>query len=70
MRVTPLRDNAEMAVLHPEKDSDIFPPGRYELWIDGQPYDFVVAGVVTDSAHCVESVATVRGPAYSECKSL
>jgi len=70
MRVTPLRDNTEMAVLQPEKDSDIFPPGRYELWIGGQPYDFVVAGAVTDSAHCVESVATVRGPAYSQCKSL
>jgi hypothetical protein len=70
MRVTPVRDSAEMAVLQPEKDGVVFPPGRYELWIGGQPYDFVIAGAVTDPAHCVESVATVRGPAYSECKSL
>jgi len=52
------------------QDGDSLPPGRYELVIDGQPYDFVVAGEVTDPAHCVEGVATVRGPAFYECKSL
>jgi hypothetical protein len=29
-----------------------------------------VAGEVTDPAHCVEGVVTVRGPAYTEFKPL
>jgi hypothetical protein len=36
----------------------------------GQAYDFVVAGEVTDPAHCVEGVATIRGPAFYECKPV
>jgi hypothetical protein len=69
MRVSPLRDSPEMVMLRPENPEFSFPSGRYELMIIGQPYDFVVPGEVTDPAHCVEGVATARGPVFYECKS-
>jgi hypothetical protein len=69
LRVSPLRESLEMVMLHPENPEFSFPPGRYELMLGGQAYDFIVAGEVTDPAHCVEGVATVRGPVFYECKS-
>jgi hypothetical protein len=68
LRVSPLRESLEMVMLRPENPEFSFPPGRYELMLGGQVYDFVVAGEVTDPAHCVEGVATVRGPVFYECK--
>jgi hypothetical protein len=68
LRVSPLRESLEMVMLHPENLEFSFPPGRYELMLGGQAYDFVVAGEVIDPAHCVEGVATVRGPVFYECK--
>jgi hypothetical protein len=70
LRVSPLRDNAEMVILRSEDPEFLFPSGRYELMLGGQAYDFVVAGEVTDPAHCVEGVATVRGPVFYECKPV
>jgi hypothetical protein len=70
LRATPMRESAEMVMLRPENPEFVFPPGRYELILGGQAFDFVVAGEVTDSAHCVEGVVTVRGPAYYECKPV
>jgi hypothetical protein len=69
LRVAPVRESAEMVMFRPENPDFVFPAGRYELMIGGQPYDFVIAGAVTDPAQCVEGFATVRGPAYYECKS-
>jgi hypothetical protein len=68
LRVSPLRDSPEMVIVRPGSDDFIFPAGRYELMVGGQPYDFLIAGEITDPAHCVEGVATVRGPAFYECK--
>jgi hypothetical protein len=70
LRVSPLRENDEMVMLRLEQTGFSFPSGRYELILGGQAYDFVVAGEVTDPAHCVEGVATVRGLAFYECKPL
>jgi hypothetical protein len=70
LRVTPIRESPEMVMLNPENPALAFPSGRYELMFGGQAYDFIVAGEVIDSAHCVEGVATVRGPEFYECKSL
>jgi hypothetical protein len=70
LRGSPLRGNAEMVMLRPENPEFSFPPGRYELMLDGQAYDFVIAGEVTDPAHCVEGVVTVRGPDFYECKPV
>jgi hypothetical protein len=63
-----MRESPEMVMLQPEDPEFSFPAGRYELMLGGQAYDFVVPGEVTDSAHCVEGVATVRGPVFYECK--
>jgi hypothetical protein len=38
--------------------------------LGGLAYDFVVAGEVTDAAHCVEGVVTGRGPTFYECKPV
>lgn len=70
LRATPIRESAEMVMLRPENPDFVFPPGRYELMLGGQAFDFVVAGEVTDPAHCVEGVVTVRGPSYYECKPV
>ena len=64
LRATPMRESAEMVMLRLENPEFAFPPGRYELMLGGQAYDFVIAGEVTDPAHCVEGVVTVRGPAF------
>jgi hypothetical protein len=70
LRVSALRENVDMLALRSEEPGFSFPSGRYELMLAGQAYDFVVAGEVTDPAHCVEGVATIRGPAFYECKPL
>ena len=57
-----------MVMLIRENEELAFPPGRYELLLGGQSYDFVIAGTITDPAHCVEGVATARGPAFYECR--
>ena len=68
LRVSPLRDSADMVMLRPEDPELSFSSGRYELMFGGQAYDFLVAGEVTDPAHCVEGVAKPRGPVFYECK--
>jgi hypothetical protein len=70
LRAMPMRESAEMVMLRPENPEFVFPPGRYELMLGGQAYDFVVAGEVSDPAHCVEGVVTVRGPAFYDCKPV
>jgi hypothetical protein len=70
LRVSPLRENAEMVMLRSEDPEFSFSSGRYELMLGGQAHDFVVAGEVTDPAHCVEGIATVRGPVFYECKPV
>jgi hypothetical protein len=70
LRATPMRESAEMVMLRLENPEFAFPPGRYELMLGGQAYDFVIAGEVTDLAHCVEGVVTVRGLTFYECKPV
>jgi hypothetical protein len=43
-------------------------PGRYGLVLKNEVYDFTVAGEITDSKHCLESIAAVNGSFYSECR--
>jgi hypothetical protein len=68
LRVSPLRESPEMVMLRPEDPDFLFPSGRYALIFGGQAYDFVVAGEVTDPAHCVEGGPPVVRPVFSECK--
>jgi hypothetical protein len=66
-RVLPVRESQEMILIRPEDSGFSFPPGRYAVMLNGQPYEFSVEGMPTDPAHCVESFATARGPAFNEC---
>ena len=66
-RVLPVSDDREMIIVRPEDPEFAIPPGRYALMLNGQPYDFVVEGLVTDPAHCVESAPTARGPIFYDC---
>jgi hypothetical protein len=70
LRVSPIEGNSEMIKLRAEDPTLSLPPGRYELMLGGQAYDFIVAGEVTDPAHCVEGVTTVRGQVFNECKPV
>jgi hypothetical protein len=67
LRVSPMPESQEMVLARSEDPEFSFSPGRYELLLGGEAYDFVIAGVVNDPAHCVESVATGRGPVFYEC---
>jgi hypothetical protein len=70
LRVSPVEGNPEMVLLRPEDPELSLPSGRYELMLGPQAYDLVVAGEVSDPAHCVEGVTTVRGLAFNECKPV
>jgi hypothetical protein len=69
-RVAPLADKPEMIVLRAPDSDFTLPAGRYALVLGGQGYDFVVAGQVTDLAHCLESSNVIGGMVYSECPTL
>ena len=69
LRVSPISESSEMVMLRPEDEEFAFPSGRYELVLGGQAYDFLIAGIITDPAQCVESVTTPRGPAFYDCRT-
>jgi hypothetical protein len=69
LRISPVRDTPEMVIMRPDSEDFSFPSGRYELLLGAQSYDFVIAGLITDPAQCVEGIATPRGPAFYECRA-
>jgi hypothetical protein len=66
--VAPVPENPEMLVFRPESSDFVFPAGRYALVLNGQAYDFTVAGTITEAAQCLERVEATNGTFYSECK--
>jgi hypothetical protein len=66
--VAPMPENSEMLVFRPEPSDFVFPAGRYALVLNGQAYDFTVAGTITEAAQCVERIEATNGTFYSECK--
>jgi hypothetical protein len=68
MRVAPMGDNPEMIVIEPESPDFTFPPGRYAMVLQGNAYDFSVAGPITDMAQCLERTDALDVPVYSECR--
>ncbi len=71
LRASPVEGNSEMIKLRAEDPTlSSLPPGRYELMLGPQAFDFTVAGEVTDPTHCVEGVTTVRGQVFNECKPV
>ncbi len=68
-RVLPVPDNREMILIRPDNPDLVLPAGRYVLMLNEQPYDFAVAGNVTDPSSCVEGTPTPRGPVFYQCKT-
>jgi hypothetical protein len=66
-RVAPVAENSEMFVFRPEISDFVFPAGRYALVLNGQAYDFTVAGTITEAAQCLERTEAANGTFYSEC---
>jgi hypothetical protein len=68
LRVRPISDNPEMLLVQSEKPDFELSPGRYVLVLKEQPYDFTVAGEITDAAQCLERTDAMNGSFYSECQ--
>jgi len=67
-QTAPLRGHTDMyEVLAGDADKPLG-PGRYGLVLKDEVYDFTIAGEITDSKHCLESVAAANGSFYSECR--
>ena len=66
--VAPLGENREMVTIRPATTDFALPAGRYALVFNGQAYDFTIDGPVTDRAQCIESVAALNGPVYTDCR--
>jgi hypothetical protein len=66
-RVRPIPGNVEMLLVQAENPDFVLPPGRYLLALGEKGYDFTVAGMVTDSAQCLERTDASNGTFYSEC---
>jgi hypothetical protein len=69
MRVAPMGDNPEMIVIEPENPDFTFPAGRYAMVLQGNAYDFSVAGPISEMAQCLERTDALDVPVYSECRS-
>ncbi|MFQ3458268.1 hypothetical protein PMN64_33810 [Bradyrhizobium sp. UFLA01-814] len=70
LTVAPVPENREMVELQPVSPDLVLSPGRYVLVFKNQAYDFVVAGKVTDKAHCLERTETPDGDRFTECRKL
>ncbi|MGX1104758.1 MULTISPECIES: hypothetical protein [Bradyrhizobium] len=70
LTVAPVPENREMVELQPVNPDLVLSPGRYVLVFKSQAYDFVVAGKVTDKAHCLERAETPDGDRFTECRKL
>jgi hypothetical protein len=67
MRVAPVAANPAMILIRPNPNF-VFPSGRYALVLKGVPYDFAVAGLVTDLQQCLERNEFVNDEiSYTQC---
>jgi hypothetical protein len=64
----PLKGQPDMYEVLGEDADKLLEPGRYALILKGEAYDFSVAGEITDSRQCLESVAAANGAFYTECQ--
>lgn len=67
-RTAPLKGQPDMYEVLGEDADKPLEPGRYALILKGETYDFSIAGQITDSKQCLESVAAANGAFYTECQ--
>lgn len=66
-RTAPLKGQPDMYEVLGDEDKPLA-PGRYALVLKDEAYDFSVAGEITDTRQCLESVAAANGAFYTECQ--
>jgi hypothetical protein len=67
-QTAPVRGHPDMYEILTGEGEKPLTPGRYGLILKDEVYDFTIAGQITDSRNCLESVAAVNGSFYSECR--
>lgn len=67
LRVAPIKGQPEMVLVRHEQATFELTPGRYALLVADQAFDFLVAGRITDPAHCVERTHSTETIAYTDC---
>lgn len=67
-QTAPVRGHPDMYEVVAGEGDKPLAPGRYGLILKDEVYDFTIAGEITDSKHCLESIAAVNGSFYSECR--
>lgn len=68
-RTEPVPANPEMILVRPDNPDLVLPAGRYVLLMNDEPYEFSVAGDVSDPRSCVEGFPTPHGPVFHVCKA-
>jgi hypothetical protein len=68
MRVAPVAANPAMIFVRPTSPDFVFPAGRYALVLKGVPYEFAVAGRVTDVQQCLEPNEVLNETTYTQCQ--
>jgi hypothetical protein len=67
-RTAPYKGRPDMYEVVGDDPDKPLSPGRYALILKDEAYDFSVAGEITDSKQCLESLAAANGVFYTECQ--
>jgi hypothetical protein len=67
-RTAPYKGQSDMYEVVGDDPDKPLSPGRYALILKDEAYDFSVAGEITDSKQCLESLAAANGNFYAECQ--
>jgi hypothetical protein len=67
-RTAPFKGQPDMYEVIGDDADRSLTAGRYALILKDEAYDFSIAGEITDSKQCLESVAAVNGAFYAECQ--
>jgi hypothetical protein len=66
-RTAPFKGQPDMYEVLGEDAEKPLAAGRYALILKDEAYDFSIAGEITDSRQCLESLAAANGAFYTEC---
>ena len=67
-RTAPYKGRPDMYEVVGDDPDKPLSPGRYALILKDEAYEFSVAGEITDSKQCLESLAATNGVFYAECQ--
>jgi hypothetical protein len=67
-RTAPFKGQPDMYEVVGEDAAKPLGAGRYALILKDEAYDFSIAGEITDTKQCLESVAAANGAFYAECQ--